>query len=262
MNDDDADSRDRWGLAAWRRDLTVAAAFLTRLPLRLAETDGMPALARAAHCFPLVGFAVGLLGGIVYALALGLSLPALLAAALAAAATVVATGALHEDGLADTADGFGAGGDRERKLAIMRDSRIGTYGVIALVLALTMRIAAIAAFADGEEGIAALIACQAMSRAFMAAAMHYEPLARGDGLAASAGRPTQSTMAWALGLGALITVLLAGLDGIAALAAGAAVAWIVAAVARRQIGGITGDVLGAVQQATEIAMLLALVALD
>jgi adenosylcobinamide-GDP ribazoletransferase len=92
--------------------------------------------------------------------------------------------------------------------------------------------------------------------------MHHAPLARGDGLAASAGRPTQATMLWALTLGGLIALLFAGFDGAVAMVAGAAIAWAVVALARRQIGGVTGDVLGAVQQGSEVVMLLALVALD
>jgi len=249
-------------LGAWWADLQVAAAFLTRLPIRPREESGMAALADAARCFPIVGFGVGLLGGLAYALAIALDLPPLLAAIIAVAATAMVTGALHEDGLADTVDGFGGGGDRDRKLAIMRDSRIGTYGVIVLVLALGARVVALASFEDNADAIAALILGQAASRALVVAVMRRAPLARSDGLAASAGQPTPATMWWALGIGGLIAVALAGLDGVVAAAVGAAVAWAVAWLAQRQIGGVTGDVLGAVQQGSEIAVLLALVALD
>lgn len=247
-------------LAGWWSDLQVAAAFLTRLPIRTPADAGMAALGRAVRCFPLVGLGVGLLGGVVYAIAQGLSLPPLPAAVLAVAAIVLATGALHEDGLADTADGFGGGQGRDRKLAIMRDSRIGSYGVIALVLMLALRIGAIAALAETEVVVAALIAVHAGSRAFVAAIMWREPLARSDGLAAGAGRPSQVAMLWAAGIGALVTLIFTGVDAILAVGAGAVVALAIAWLARRQIGGVTGDVLGAVQQGTETAMLLALVA--
>ncbi len=264
MSNDAQDQNGGWlpGFGAWWKDLKVAAAFLTRLPVRLGDSSGLSALAGAARCFPFVGLGVGLLGGILYALAIALDLPPLLAAIIAVAATAAVTGALHEDGLADTVDGFGGGGDRDRKLQIMRDSRIGTYGVIALVLALGARVIALASFEDNADAISALILCHAASRALIVAVMQRAPLARSDGLAASAGRPTQATMQWALCLGGLIAVALAGLDGVAALVAGAVVAWAIARLARRQIGGVTGDVLGAVQQGSEIAMLLALVALD
>jgi len=264
MSDDPQYERYGWlpRLAAWWTDLKIAGAFLTRLPIRLGDSSGLSALAGAARCFPLVGLGVGLFGGTLYALAIALDLPPLLAAFIAVAATVAATGALHEDGLADTVDGFGGGGGRNRKLQIMRDSRIGTYGVIALVLALGARVVALASFEDNADAVAALILCQAASRALIVAAMRREPLARADGLAASTGRPSQTAMLWALGLGGFTALVLAGLDGVAALVAGAAVAWAIARFARRQIGGVTGDVLGAVQQGSEIAMLLALVALD
>ena len=264
MTDDSHDGNRAWppDFGGWWRDLRIAAAFLTRLPIPLSDAGGMQALAGAARCFPVVGLGIGLFGGLLYALAIGLDLPPLLAAIVAVAGAVAVTGALHEDGLADTADGFGAAGDRDRKLAVMRDSRIGSYGVIALILVLGTRIGGLAAFEDDADAVAALIVCHAASRAFIVAVMHREPLARSDGLAAAAGRPNQTTMLLALGLAGLVALLFAGLDGMAALVVGAAAAWAVAAIARRQIGGVTGDVLGAVQQGTEAAMLLTLVALD
>ena len=253
-----------WGsqLSAWWRDLQIAVAFLTRLPIRLDATTGLPALARATRCFPLIGFGIGLFGSILYAVAIGLDLPPMLAAIIAVAAAVAVTGALHEDGLADTADGFGGGSDRDRKLEIMRDSRIGTYGVIVLVLALGSRIAALASFEDSADAAVALVVCEAASRALVVLIMGRSPLARNDGLAASVGRPTQAAVWWALGIGGVVALALTGLDGVFALLVGAAVAWAVAAMASRQIGGVTGDVLGAVQQGSLIAMLFALVALD
>lgn len=264
MSDDPQYENNGWSprLAVWWTDLKIATAFLTRLPIRVNDSNGLSALARAARCFPLVGFGIGLLGGIVYAIAVGLDLPPLLAAILAVAATVAVSGALHEDGLADTVDGFGGGSDRDRKLQIMRDSRIGTYGVVALVLVLGARVVALASFEDNDDAVAALILCEAASRALVVAVMQRAPLARSDGLAASAGRPTQATMLWVLGLGGIIAVALAYFDGAVAMVAGAIVAWAIAWLARRQIGGVTGDVLGTVQQGSAITMLLTLVALD
>lgn len=263
--DDEAFDRGRgWppDLGAWWSDLQAAAAFLTRLPIRQQEPAGLSALARAVRCFPLVGLGVGLAAGVVYAVATEVALPPILAAVLAVAAAILVTGALHEDGLADTADGFGGGSDRETKLQIMRDSRIGTYGVIALILALAAQIAALSALADSDSVAAALIVSHAASRALLVPVMHREPPARSDGLAASAGRPDASTTLWALGIAGLAALVFAGFGGIIAFVIGAGVAWAVVWVARRQIGGITGDVLGTVQQTTAIAMLLALVVLD
>jgi adenosylcobinamide-GDP ribazoletransferase len=263
--DDDAFDRDRaWppDFGAWWSDLRVAAAFLTRLPIRQEEPGRLSALPRAARCFPLVGLGIGLAAGVVYAVAIELVLPPILAAVLAVAAAVLVTGALHEDGLADTADGFGGGGDREAKLRIMRDSRIGTYGVVALILALAAQVAALSVLADSDAVVATLIVCHAASRALLVPVMHLESPARSDGLAVSAGRPNPSTTLWALGIAGLAALIFAGFDGVIASLIGAAVAWLVVRTARRQIGGITGDVLGTVQQTTAIAMLLALVALE
>jgi adenosylcobinamide-GDP ribazoletransferase len=263
--DEDAFNRDTgWppDLGSWWRDLQTAAAFLTRLPIRPEEPADLPALARAARCFPLIGLGIGLLAGVAYALAIELALPPLLASLLAVAAAVVVAGALHEDGLADTVDGFGGGADREAKLRIMRDSRIGAYGVIALILVLAAQVAGVAALAGSSDVAATLMICHAGSRALLVPVMHLVPPARSDGLAVSAGRPNPATTLWALGIAALIAVIFGGFDGIAASLIGAGVAWVVVWVARRQIGGITGDVLGAVQQLTAVAMLFTLVALD
>lgn len=264
--DDEADDRGTgWppDLRAWLRDLQVAAGFLTRLPIRPEEPAGLSALARAARCFPLVGLGVGLIAGVVYAVAIEFLLPPLLAGVLAMTGAILVTGALHEDGLADTVDGFGGGGDREAKLRIMRDSRIGTYGVIALILILGAQVAALAALADSGDVAAALMVCHAASRALLVPVMHLEAPARSDGLAASAGRPNSATTLWALGIGVVVALIFAGpFDGIVASAVGAGAAWAIVRLARRQIEGITGDVLGMVQQATAIAMLLVLVALD
>ena len=257
--DDNSNDRDRgWSMDfnAWWRDLRVAAAFLTRLPIRSEEPAGLAVLARAARCFPLVGLGIGLAGALVYAVGSELALPPLPATVLAVAAVVLLTGALHEDGFADTVDGFGGGRDRDHKLRIMRDSRIGTYGVIALVFALGAQTAALSAMAESSDVAAALMLGHAVSRALLVAVMHLEPPARSDGLAVSAGRPSQPTTLWALGIGGIVALIFAGFDGIVASAIGAGVAWAIARLARQQIGGITGDVLGA---AVEVNLLVLLV---
>ncbi|MBI5165255.1 MAG: adenosylcobinamide-GDP ribazoletransferase [Magnetospirillum sp.] len=236
--------------------LHLAAVFLTRLRLPDPGPPGEGGLAQAMGAFPLVGAGIGVAGGAVFALAQPL-LPPLAAALLAVLAMVLATGALHEDGLADFADGLGARGDRARRLEVMRDSRTGAFGVLALLFSVGLRSAALAAAPDALAGLGALMGAAALSRGVIPAAMQVLPPARRDGLGATAGTPDAGTAALAAGLG--LGAALLGLGTAAAIAAVAAVAVAAAvtALARRVLGGYTGDVLGAVQQTTEIAVLLA-----
>ena len=245
----------------WIDDARVAAAFLTRLPIALDEAPAPGRLAEASWSFPLVGLAVGIVGGLVYGIAIWLGLTPLLAAMFAVGAQVALTGALHEDAAGDVADGFGGGATREQKLEIMRDSRVGTYGAVALVLVIGARVAALAALAEAEIVIAALVAAGAASRASMVAVMETLSPARDDGLAATAGRPERRSVvvaaAFAVVIGLLALGVYAGIVGLVGAAAGAgALAWL----ASRQIGGYTGDVLGACQQSAEILCLAAIAA--
>jgi adenosylcobinamide-GDP ribazoletransferase len=243
-------------LADLIHDCKVALGFLTCLPVREPPAWRDLDLAASVPLFPIVGALIGLAGAIGYALAGWLGLPPWPAAAIALATTIWLTGALHEDGLADVADGFGGGRTREDKLRIMRDPRLGSYGALALVLAALARAGALAALgAPGAVG-AALIAAGAASRAALPAVMASLPNARSDGLAAGAGRPHPLRTTAALLVAALIAIVLLGQAAPAALLGGAAGALAVALAARRQIGGYTGDVLGAVQQLAEIGVLL------
>lgn len=242
-------------------DLLAATQLLTRLPVGwIGATGEHPALTRIVWAYPVVGAIVGVIGGGVYWIAHAIGCPPALAAIWSLAALVLATGALHEDGLADMADGFGGGATRERKLEIMRDSRIGSYGVIAVVLSLTLRVAAVALLATPGAVIAALIVAGALGRG-VAIGLLFLPAARSDGLAAQIGKPDGTATAAGFTLAALLALLLlptgAALAAIiAAGIAGMATAWL----ARRQIGGHTGDVLGAGVQMAECLVLTVLVA--
>ncbi len=246
-------------------DFTLSAGLLTRLPLGRGRSPEAGEMARAARVLPLVGILVALGGALAFWLAQGLGLPLPACALIAVAATVLLTGALHEDGLADVADGFGGGAAREHKLRIMRDSRIGTYGVLALVLSVALRAAALAGIGavGGAMAVAlTLIGAHALSRASLPAIMAALPLARGDGLAAQVGRTETRNAATAAALGAAIALLALGpAAGLAALAAAGAGAGAIAALAQAQIGGYTGDVLGAAEQAAQTAALLTAAAL-
>jgi adenosylcobinamide-GDP ribazoletransferase len=250
---------DTWlrGVAA---DLKIGVLFATRFPLRHAAPIGGADIARASWTLPAIGVLVGLAGAAVYWIAMRLDLPPLIGATLAVAATLAATGCLHEDGLADTFDGFG-GASRERKLEIMRDSRIGTYGACALALSLMLRVGALASLADPGAVTLALIAAHAGARATLPLFLALVPAARPDGLAADAGRPSPASVAVAASLG--IVLLLASLGGAGSLRALAGLLLalgVMRALCLRQIGGQTGDTAGALEQIGEIAVLLAAVA--
>jgi adenosylcobinamide-GDP ribazoletransferase len=238
-------------------DLKTGLAFLTRLPLVGAAPSAGSEIARASWAFPIVGAGVGALGALIYWLAHGLGLHAFVCAALAVAVMLLVTGCLHEDGLADTVDGFGGGVSPARKLEIMRDSQIGTYGTAALTLSLMVRVGAIASLADPALVAAALIAAQAGARAVMPVFMRRVPPARQDGLSADAGDPPQQSAVLAVAIGVVVLLLCLGfgatLIAVALLAlAGGLLAWLTI----RQVGGQTGDVLGALEQVSEILILL------
>jgi adenosylcobinamide-GDP ribazoletransferase len=184
----------------------------------------------------------------------------ILAGALAVAASVLVTGALHEDGLADFADGLGVRGSLMAKLAAMRESGIGGFGALALIFSVLLRVAALAALGASGAAVPALVAAHAGGRALLPWALHREPRARADGLAVSAGRPGRWPALAALLIGLAVVILAAGpVRGLVA-AMAALLALLILPLARRQLGGITGDVLGAVEQLAEILILLVLVA--
>jgi len=247
--------------SSWLEDraeeLTACIVFCTRLPLLRATPISRDAIARAAWAFPVAGLVVGIIGAIVYALAHKFGLPAWPAAALAVAATMLVSGCLHEDGLADTADGFGGGKTREQKLNIMRDSRIGVYGVCALTMSLILRVGVLASLPGAHAVVWALIASHAGARAAMPALMLVLPPARSDGLSFDAGQPPSEAVAAAAVIGFLILAICLHFGhGLLALIVLAVIIALTAWLATRQIGGQTGDVLGALEQVSEIAVLL------
>jgi adenosylcobinamide-GDP ribazoletransferase len=247
----------------WRRadDAILAVVFLTRIPLRLPGSPPDGALARAMGWFPLVGLVLGLTGAAVYALAGLAGLTPLLSALLALGAVVWLTGGLHEDGLADTFDGLGGGRERERKLEIMHDSRIGSYGALALMFSVGLRVAALAALQTPLKVALAYAVAASLSRAAAPLLAVTMTTARTDGLGFLCGRPPRTETAFAVGLAALIALVALGPTGMALPLAGAlAASALVAAAANRHIGGYTGDVLGAAQQASEITILILLAA--
>jgi adenosylcobinamide-GDP ribazoletransferase len=245
-------------------DVLSSLRFFTRLPLPTRETEP-PDWAQIAWSAPLAGAIVGAIGGLALVVANELSLPPFLAATLAIAALALTTGALHEDGLADVADGFGGGSTREAKLAIMRDSRIGAFGAVALVLSLLLRVGALASLQRHSLGFAfaGLVLANAAGRAGALAPLAWLGPARSDGAGASAGRLDSAHLV-AAALSVVAVAFVTGLSSLGVvralfacvLAAGSA--WGICALARRQIGGQTGDVAGASAQLSEVASLCGL----
>ncbi|TGN90569.1 adenosylcobinamide-GDP ribazoletransferase [Bradyrhizobium yuanmingense] len=238
-------------------DLKMATSFVTILPVASSNPAGDGAVARAMWALPVAGLLVGLAGALTYKIAIRFGLTPSLAALLVLATTALITGALHEDGLADTADGLGGGRTRERKLDIMRDSRIGTYGVCALILSFGLRWSALATIANPWAVMLALCAAHVAARAGLPAFMSLVPSARPDGLSAGAGAPPGRSVAIAFALGTLALALTLGpgkaLVGLILLSLAGLM---LARLAIRQIGGQTGDILGAFEQTGEILILL------
>lgn len=242
-------------------DLLNAVRFFSRLPTGNAPHQ-TPSLTRMAPALPLASVLIGIGPA---ALLLGLELlgvPDLFAAVLAVAALVIVTGAMAEDAVADAADGLFGGHDAEQRLAIMRDSRHGTYGVVAIVLLLGVRIAALGSVASPFAAAGLLLAAQVMSRSGALWLALVLPPARSGGVSASAGQVSRQ----AFGVGAVFMVVLSfalagfavGVEGlILAYALGALAAWGWAALCRRLVGGQTGDLIGALQALLEIAALTA-----
>jgi adenosylcobinamide-GDP ribazoletransferase len=236
-------------------DLWSAFALLTRLPVPDHRGTG----AASAWAWPMVGAVLGALGAALAWGALALGVTPGVAAALVLALGAVLTGGLHEDGLSDAADGLFGGWTRERRLEIMKDPRVGSYGVLALVLVTLARWSALTAlFAAGA--VWGLVAAGAVSRAPMAAIMAALPNARGAGLSRATGRPGPRGTLIGAALAVACAFLFAGWAALPmVLAAALATAWL-ARLAQRRIGGQTGDILGAAQQLAEAAALAVLAA--
>jgi adenosylcobinamide-GDP ribazoletransferase len=240
-------------------DIAACLGFFTRLP---ASRFGLPEIdfANALWAAPVAGAVVGLSGGASFAIARWLSLPPSLAAVATLAVILMITGSLHEDGIADVADAFGGGNTRERKLEILKDSRNGTFAVVALVMTLLARWAAMAELGSPTFALLALIATHAASRALIPGFMSMVAPARPTGLSASIGRVPGNVALAAAGLG-LLALLPFGLATTVTAVVCLAVLFVAMKwLTESQIGGQTGDVLGTLQQGAEIVVLFVIAA--
>lgn len=252
-------------------DFCLCLEFFTRFPCPSSgQKPGFLSLAdfsRAIRVLPLAGGAIGILAALALSIALRLALPPVLAAPLAIGTLIAVSGAMHEDGLADCADGFFGGATREQKLAIMRDSRLGTFGAVALLLSLYMRVASLTVITGQNQWLAdtVLIGAAALSRTVSLVPLALLPSARENGAGFAAGKPDTMALATAASVSFLFALapVLSGAALMRALAAttlATGAAFAVAALAKHQIGGQTGDVAGAAQQLGETAFYLAFAA--
>lgn len=240
-------------------DIATAIGLLTRLPVPVDTARATARGVRAAWAWPLAGLAVGLLTGGVATAAGWLGLPSGIIATILIASQIAVTGAMHEDGLADSLDGLWGGWDRDRRLEIMKDSRIGAYGVIGLILTLLLRWQVWTLLLATGHLWAPLLAVAALSRVPMAALMWALPQARDSGLSRAVGRPALSTLALSAGIGVIIACVTLGWATLPAIIAIVFTTTLWGLIARAKIGGQSGDILGAAQQWAEIAVLCLLV---
>lgn len=234
-------------------DIPAALVLLTRLPLPALPDRAFAHGARAVWAYPVVGLVLGLILSLLAFVVGALGLPSAVIAGLLLGALVMLTGAMHEDGLADTADGLWGGHDRDRRLEIMKDSRIGAYGVLALIVVMGLRWLGLA-----EVAWTGLVAALMISRAAMPPLMLALPHARESGLSHSVGAAGFGDVVIAVLIGVVGATVLVGAAGILAAIVAGGVALIVGLVARVKIGGQTGDVLGATCVLSEVAVLITL----
>ena len=230
-------------------DIVIAFAFMTRLPVGRSPIAESRKPADAFWAMPLAGLFVGALAGSVMTAALFASLGAWVAAAACLAVTALATGALHDDGLADFCDGLGGGGTAERRLQIMKDPHIGVFGMVGLMLVYLVAFAALAELAERTTALRLIMVigvCAMLARATIAFPFMMLKPARSDGLADYFGRPSQLGMAAGLAWPVAAAAAALGIVALPIIAAMAITTGIATMLARRHLGGYTGDVLGAV----------------
>lgn len=241
-------------------DVATAFSLLTRLPVPVDRATSADRAAAAVWAWPLTGMAIGLMGGLTAHVLWALGVNSGLSALAAIGTMVLVTGGLHEDGLADTADGLGPDVSREQRFEIMKDSRVGSFAVIALALALMARWGALSQF-HGWQLTGLLVAAAAGSRSLMAAAMAIVPPARQTGLSAMIGRPRANAALLGLAIALFATLRIMGWPGMIALLVAMLAALPVLMLAQRRLGGQTGDILGAAQICAEIGFLVAATAM-
>jgi len=235
------------------RSLRAAVSFLTVLPV--ANADGSPGERLGRAYFPAIGALIGFSAGVAYVVSAGLTAP-LLGAAVAVAVLAVMTGALHLDGLADSIDGLMAHGDAARRLEVMRDPRLGSYGVTAIAVVLLLDVAAIASMSP-LRALAGLVIAGALSRLATLGIIAFVPYVRQAGLGVAAWDERRRGLDLAVGAASAgVVCLLDWKRALIALPLVALVGVTLAVLARRRVGGATGDICGAAAELCQLAVLL------
>ena len=240
-------------------DILLALTFFTRIPIHFIVKHDRT-LMQACWCFPLIGASIGLVGGTFFYLLLIIQVPVAISAVITICFIVILTGALHEDGLADTADGLGGGEDKKSKIEKMRDSRIGSYGVLAILLLTLIKLNALISLVTGkpyEIAILSIICAHSLSRFSIIIIPYFSIPASNEGLARYAGKPANRGIIGSFLITFILILILLPFDQailsafLAILVAGA-----VGLLANFQIKGYTGDILGAAQQVSEVTVLV------
>jgi adenosylcobinamide-GDP ribazoletransferase len=263
------DTHNAPALSGWRaivRDLAQMVRFYSRLPVPKlpfeADAHAIPDFRTAPRMLPFAGLIIGLPAALMLWLLATLGLPPFMAAGLAVAVAVLVSGAFHEDGLADTFDGLGGGTTPDRRLEIMKDSRIGSFGGAALILGIGLRVAALASLIETDSAFTAAVLmwlAAALSRSLGLVALTVMPPARPGGFSSAVGRPTPLTLSLALVICCILAVGAAAQTGISLVAMLMALGVVLIPVGLmcwwswRSIQGQTGDIAGAIQQLSEIA---------
>jgi adenosylcobinamide-GDP ribazoletransferase len=243
----------------WIQDIILGISFLTRLPI----SHSLPYkrfIMQSAWSFPLVGSFLGFLGGSVSWVLLELQLPLLIISFLTIGTLILLTGGLHEDGLADMADGFGGGSNPENKIAIMRDSQIGTYGTLILILVIAIKAAGIVTLLGQDNTLncmVALVVSGSISRSLMVCVAYTLDHASEKGIGKFAGKPDSHTAISSIFITVITSIfLLPIMKAMIVLTLATLTATAIGLLAKRQINGYTGDILGATQQLSEVIVLI------
>ena len=239
------------------RDMKTTMSLLTIIPVRNVPPPGT--IAQSSWFWPIIGAFLGLLAGTTATLLMAIGASPIISSIIATGLLVALTGGLHEDGLADCADGLPNGDNPEKRIEIMRDSRLGTYGVLALVMALLMRVVCLSELLNANLAIEAMVVSGTFSRMAMTSATCLIAPAAQNGMSSSAGQPSIRITLLSIALSLAVLVLLSVVHWLPIIALAAVPVVLFCLYARNRLGGQTGDVIGATQQLTEIFCLLSIV---